>query len=170
MNKYELEYKGLFNFIHDMNTEIFMNDLKISIDIERKHYKSVKGITLHEAIQAFGDDECLRLCDIKQNYIHDENPVWSKIRFIVKMKEKNQFNIQEIKLKPIEEILNSFGIKYKKKCLCPLHDERTPSFIIFKKTNTWKCFGCGKGGDNITFVKQKLNCNFVEACRYIQSL
>ena len=35
------------------------------------------------------------------------------------------------------------------KCLCPLHDERTPSFTIDAERNLWNCFGCGKGGSVI---------------------
>ena len=35
------------------------------------------------------------------------------------------------------------------KCLCPLHDERTPSFMIDAEKNLWNCFGCGKGGSVI---------------------
>ncbi|MBO6020365.1 MAG: DNA primase, partial [Clostridia bacterium] len=36
--------------------------------------------------------------------------------------------------------------------LCPFHSERTPSFTVFPGTNGFYCFGCGAGGDAITFV------------------
>ena len=35
------------------------------------------------------------------------------------------------------------------KCLCPLHEERTPSFTVDAEKNLWNCFGCGKGGSVI---------------------
>ena len=61
-------------------------------------------------------------------------------------------------------ILNSYGILYKKensryKAICPLHNEKTPSFFIFEEDNKakFKCFGCGKSGDIIEFVQNKEN-------------
>jgi DNA primase len=50
------------------------------------------------------------------------------------------------------------------KGLCPFHSERTPSFIVFPHTNTWRCFGaCGTGGDAISFLMRKENLEFREA-------
>ena len=51
--------------------------------------------------------------------------------------------------------------------LCPFHQERTPSFVVFPETQTWKCFGCGKGGDIFTFVQEKENLDFGEALRIL---
>ena len=53
------------------------------------------------------------------------------------------------------------------KGLCPFHGEKTPSFYVFPETGTWKCFGCGEGGDVFTFVQKRDNLEFVEA---LQSL
>src|SRR5688572_16276840 len=53
------------------------------------------------------------------------------------------------------------------KGLCPFHGEKTPSFYVFPETGTWKCFGCGEGGDLFTFVQKRDNLDFVEA---LQSL
>ncbi|MDX6481092.1 MAG: primase [Gaiellaceae bacterium] len=47
--------------------------------------------------------------------------------------------------------------------LCPFHDERTPSFTVSPARGTFKCFGCGEGGDAITFVMKRDNIDFVEA-------
>jgi DNA primase len=50
------------------------------------------------------------------------------------------------------------------KGLCPFHNERTPSFVVFPNTGTWRCFGaCGTGGDVITFVMRRENMEFREA-------
>src|SRR5574338_254580 len=38
------------------------------------------------------------------------------------------------------------------KCLCPFHSEKTPSFHIDERNGLWNCFGCGKGGDFLTFI------------------
>ena len=40
------------------------------------------------------------------------------------------------------------------KGLCPFHQERTPSFIVTPARGTFKCFGCGEGGDAIAFVEK----------------
>src|SRR6185437_3544338 len=49
------------------------------------------------------------------------------------------------------------------KGLCPFHQERTPSFTVSPARGTFKCFGCGEGGDAITFVEQTENVDFVGA-------
>ena len=55
---------------------------------------------------------------------------------------------------PITNILRFYGVevKQKNKTLCPLHNEKSPSFTIYPSTNTWHCFGCGAGGSAIDFV------------------
>ncbi len=51
---------------------------------------------------------------------------------------------------------------------CPFHDNRrTPAFVVFPETQTWKCFGCGKGGDVFTFLQEKENLDFGEALRIL---
>ena len=49
------------------------------------------------------------------------------------------------------------------KGLCPFHQERTPSFTVSPARGTFKCFGCGEGGDAITFVEKTENVDFVGA-------
>jgi DNA primase len=57
--------------------------------------------------------------------------------------------------------LRKAGSTYKG--LCPFHQERTPSFTVSPARGTFKCFGCGEGGDAITFVEQTENVDFVGA-------
>jgi DNA primase len=57
--------------------------------------------------------------------------------------------------------LRKSGSTYKG--LCPFHQERTPSFTVSPARGTFKCFGCGEGGDAITFVKKTENVDFVGA-------
>jgi DNA primase len=47
--------------------------------------------------------------------------------------------------------------------LCPFHQERTPSFNVSPARGTFKCFGCGEGGDAIAFVMKRDSIDFVEA-------
>ncbi len=49
------------------------------------------------------------------------------------------------------------------KGLCPFHDEKTPSFHIRPQLGHWHCFGCGEGGDVISFVQKIDHLTFVEA-------
>ena len=47
--------------------------------------------------------------------------------------------------------------------LCPFHAENSPSFTVFPTTNTFKCFGCGAGGDAIHFLMEHKNLTYPEA-------
>ncbi len=47
--------------------------------------------------------------------------------------------------------------------LCPFHSERTPSFTVFSGSNSFYCFGCGAGGDAITFVRRMENLEYADA-------
>lgn len=51
--------------------------------------------------------------------------------------------------------------------LCPFHGEKTPSFTVFEETASYYCFGCGAGGDVITFVMKYQNLDYMEAVRYL---
>jgi len=50
------------------------------------------------------------------------------------------------------------------KALCPFHSERSPSFVIYPETGSWRCFGsCAEGGDVISFMMKRENLSFPEA-------
>ena len=53
------------------------------------------------------------------------------------------------------------------KGLCPFHQERTPSFTVTPARGTFKCFGCGEGGDAIAFVEKVENVDFVGAIEFL---
>lgn len=50
---------------------------------------------------------------------------------------------------------------------CPFHSERTPSFTVFPATKSFYCFGCGAGGDVITFVMRAENVDYVDALKIL---
>jgi DNA primase len=51
--------------------------------------------------------------------------------------------------------------------LCPFHSEKTPSFTIRPDHGSFKCFGCGKGGDVFSFVQMRENVDFMESMRIL---
>ena len=53
--------------------------------------------------------------------------------------------------------------------LCPFHNEKTPSFTVFPATKSCYCFGCGSGGDVITFIMRVENLDYVDALEFLAS-
>ena len=53
------------------------------------------------------------------------------------------------------------------KGLCPFHDEKTPSFQVTPSRGFFYCFGCGEGGDVITFLERQQNLSFVESIQVL---
>ena len=49
--------------------------------------------------------------------------------------------------------------------LCPFHNEKTPSFTVYPENGSFYCFGCGTGGDVITFVSMIENLDYMEAVK-----
>ena len=51
--------------------------------------------------------------------------------------------------------------------LCPFHSEKTPSFTVFPATHSFYCFGCGAGGDVISFIMREENLDYVGALEFL---
>lgn len=54
--------------------------------------------------------------------------------------------------------------------LCPFHSEKTPSFTVSESKQLFHCFGCGEGGDLITFIMKMEGLSFVEAVKHLADL
>ena len=71
----------------------------------------------------------------------------------------------------IEEIVGGYvNLKHAGstlKGLCPFHNEKTPSLTVYPASNSYYCFGCGSGGDVITFVRNAENLDYIEAVKYL---
>ncbi len=71
----------------------------------------------------------------------------------------------------IVEVVSDFvslrkkGVNYQ--ACCPFHNEKTPSFVVSPTKGLYKCFGCGKGGNAVTFVMEHEGMSYVEALKYV---
>ncbi len=74
---------------------------------------------------------------------------------------KSRLNIVDVVGESVQ--LKKAGTTYKG--LCPFHGEKTPSFTVTPSRDSWKCFGCGLGGDVFSFVMQRDSVPFPEALR-----
>lgn len=80
--------------------------------------------------------------------------------------------VEEIRLRnDIVDVIGSY-VKIQKKGssyfgLCPFHSEKSPSFSVSPSKQMYYCFGCGAGGNVITFVKNYENFTFQEALKYL---
>lgn len=71
----------------------------------------------------------------------------------------------------IDEVMSSYVSLQRAgrymKCNCPFHSEKTPSCVVYPDTESFYCFGCGAGGDVITFVMRISNLSYIEAVRLL---
>ena len=77
--------------------------------------------------------------------------------------------IQQALAVPIENLINRPLRKNGKALvgLCPLHNEKHPSFYIYPETNSCWCYGCNQGGDVINLIKLLHGYSFKEAVQYL---
>ena len=54
--------------------------------------------------------------------------------------------------------------------LCPFHNEKTPSFTVYPESNSFYCYGCGAGGDIISFVRRMDNLDYIEAVKAVAQM
>lgn len=78
-------------------------------------------------------------------------------------KIKNAANIVDVVSEFVT--LRKSGANYKG--LCPFHNEKTPSFYVSPARGTCHCFGCGKGGNAITFIMEHEQLTYPEALRWL---
>lgn len=80
--------------------------------------------------------------------------------------------LQQLKYKiDIEDVVSPY-VTLKRagslnKGLCPFHNEKTPSFTVYPETQSFYCFGCGAGGDAITFIMKMENLDYMDAVKLL---
>ncbi len=82
-------------------------------------------------------------------------------QFILELKQNN----------PIDSVMSSYVSLNRRGrnavCLCPFHSEKSPSCTVYLDNNSFYCFGCGTGGDVITFIMKIENLDYVEAIKFL---
>ena len=87
------------------------------------------------------------------------------------MRFDDQF-ISELKMKnDITDLIGQYVVLRKAggrfNGICPFHSEKTPSFTVFPDTSSYYCFGCGAGGDVITFIMNMEHLDYVDAVEFL---
>ena len=85
-----------------------------------------------------------------------------------------RFEIQRLRELPIEGVAERLGLHIvRHKCLCPFHDDHTPSLTFSVRRNTYRCYACGESGDTISLAMKLLPLwggregSFLEACKWL---
>jgi CHC2 zinc finger len=87
--------------------------------------------------------------------------------------EDFRYRFDAMRCADIVEALQTLGTPLQKRGrewwgLCPFHQERTRSFAVSLEKGVWRCHGCQRGGDLISFAMQKHYLNAVEALRFLE--
>lgn len=95
-------------------------------------------------------------------------------RYLVMSNKSNQYDVERAKLVDIETLFEPRKTHRGSKrihCCCPLgtHQDKTPSFVIYKESNTYFCFSCNSGGDVIHFVQKLHQLDFVKAVQFLEN-
>ena len=71
----------------------------------------------------------------------------------------------------MRDVAEYYGLNFNRLgfAVCPFHSEDTASFKVYDSNKKWHCFGCGKDGDVIDFVRMYLNLSFPEACEQLNN-
>ena len=79
-----------------------------------------------------------------------------------------RYELQKLRDLPIEGVAERLGLRVvRHKCLCPFHNDHTPSMSFKVNKNMYRCFVCGASGGPIDLVMHYLNKSFLDACRWL---
>ena len=121
----------------------------------------------------------IQLIEMKKTDIQKKIDKWQKVKDKLHIKKSvkenmEEFNMEAIKQIPIEDIIDdepTYQSSTRAKYRCPIHEERTASFVVYRDSNTWYCFGsCASGGDNIKLYQLIHNCDFITACNELSKM
>lgn len=94
------------------------------------------------------------------------NPLYTTGAFIMSVTEDIKARLDIVNFISQYVSLKKAGRNYT--APCPFHSERTPSFVVFPESQSWRCFGsCGEGGDIFNFVMKREGLDFAGALQFL---
>lgn len=128
------------------------------------------ALGINDAMELAGDDVVLKQIvassPAHQRY-HILKSFLDRTRPVLKRKE---LDIQKAKTVPIQSLYDFDKPRHtstRVTAVCPFHKETFPSLVIYKRDNTFHCFGCQKGGTAIDFVMHLHGKTFIEAVKHL---
>lgn len=105
-------------------------------------------------------------CHADKSARNDKKPTPKRIKMIT--------NLEALKTQSIVGVIERY-IPLRKNganfiACCPFHSEKSPSFVVSEAKGMFKCFGCGKGGDVVSFIKEYEKIDFNEALKRLSEL
>ncbi|CAN5119247.1 hypothetical protein BH09PAT1_BH09PAT1_4000 [soil metagenome] len=93
------------------------------------------------------------------------------MKLLVRNTTKEQIDVDSLRKVDFSQFINTriHLVSGKRMTLCPFHEERTASFVIYPD-NSYHCFGCGAHGNAIDFLIKKLGYSFEHACTILEGL
>jgi hypothetical protein len=155
--------------IHEYEKEIKRDEKNIVGMLRKANKKNpqsvwfIKAVIKHFEIPSLVERErhLLRLKSINQLFYE---PVRSKaINFQRKLERARNYPILEVARTRLQ--LKKSGTRFL--ALCPFHNEKHPSFVVFPETNTFYCFGCGEHGDVIKLTMGIEGVDFKQAVQIL---
>lgn len=87
--------------------------------------------------------------------------------------DRKELDITAAKSIPIESLYDFKKMRQSRQRIaaaCPFHDEKIPSFVIYKNTNSFHCFSCKESGDAISFIMKLYGYTFINSVKYLLSV
>jgi len=170
MNTLEREF--IAEVLADKSNASMLYRAKINWEEKRDHYKAM--VREFATLVSHSDTKVARL--IAKSFFekykkwlamaegHISRLTWQRKVCLGRAKQVD-IDVSEVKQVPIGQFMGSPGQSYgnRVKYKCPLHREKTPSFVWYKDQNSWWCYGGCGGGDNIDLYMKLNNVSFKEA-------
>lgn len=126
------------------------------------HSRGFKGI------EEVKEDMIKRIAIFQSTYFHQAY-IKRHTKVVPKNVKRPSFSNDALTNAKLYPITNMLEFRQNKMC-CPFHNEKTPSFNYYPKTNTCYCFGCGKVADSIEIYQLLHKCSFSEAVKELNKL
>ena len=140
---------------------LYKNKLDDKLCMSKEFDKHIKDVELLSKIDITKTKEKHKKNQENKNVKKNSDYINNQFDFI-----KSEIDIMEL----IDQYDDLEPISNNNMMLCPFHSENTPSLHIYEMSNSWYCFGCGKGGSIIDFVMEKEDLTNFQALKRIAEM